>query len=269
MEAFFARSSAHTPFPEFFVVRSQVEYCVNGHEPPRTATVRCPVCGTLCAECDTDGHAKGKARSHMRETLSLPISCEQDDCQRPATVECAICGNLCDECDVDFHSTFATKKHPRTQLASVLPVLNAAAAAIPMAAVATTSPLAASASASAAASSTFSAGSSADKAAAASAAAPVAVSVLPTIMLHEITDRIQIGQGAFGSVFKGVFKGRSVAVKQASNASGESAIMEEIDIWKAIPSHPHVLELLGMVQDGSNISIVSQFCEGGYASRCV
>ncbi|TFK36539.1 hypothetical protein BDQ12DRAFT_755204 [Crucibulum laeve] len=74
----------------------------------------------------------------------------------------------------------------------------------------------------------------------------VADSVLPawTITKYEVHTQYKVGIGFFSDVFKGTWKGRTVAIKVLADTTPRKLFLREMDVWQTL-KHPHVLELYG------------------------
>lgn len=82
--------------------------------------------------------------------------------------------------------------------------------------------------------------------------------------------KVKLGQGSFGVVWRGVMKsdGRSVAVKQMDKAQlpkrgvRREDIEREVNVMKVV-SHENILRLYDFCEDSQYISFVLEYCEGG------
>jgi serine/threonine protein kinase len=71
----------------------------------------------------------------------------------------------------------------------------------------------------------------------------------------------QIGAGAFGAVFRGSWKGISVAVKTVS--SGDIPELEtELDLLRQL-NHPCIVRLFGLTEHRGDPGIVMELCANG------
>ena len=79
----------------------------------------------------------------------------------------------------------------------------------------------------------------------------------------DVTDFVEIAGGNFGKVFKAVFEGRLVVVKQPRATEAE-AQLQEYNTLTRIPRHRHVLALIGgMMADNKQVWLVLPFVSGG------
>jgi abelson tyrosine-protein kinase 1 len=65
-----------------------------------------------------------------------------------------------------------------------------------------------------------------------------------TITKYEVDRESKIGVGFFSDVYKGIWKGRTVAVKVLAETTPRKVFVREIEIWKSL-RHPNVLPLCG------------------------
>ncbi|KAF8639293.1 hypothetical protein AX17_001604 [Amanita inopinata Kibby_2008] len=65
-----------------------------------------------------------------------------------------------------------------------------------------------------------------------------------TITRYEIDREEKIGRGFFSDVYKGKWRGRTVAIKVLLDTTPRKLFINEIEIWKSL-HHPNVLELYG------------------------
>ena len=76
----------------------------------------------------------------------------------------------------------------------------------------------------------------------------------------------QLGQGSFGTVYRGTYSGIEVAVKKPTGAATTSQINEakrEAALMKGLPAHPNVLTFYGACIDNQGILIVTEICDAG------
>lgn len=65
-----------------------------------------------------------------------------------------------------------------------------------------------------------------------------------TITRFEVDREAKIGRGFFSDVFKGTWRGRTVAIKVLADTTPRNLFVREVEIWKGL-SHPYVLTLYG------------------------
>lgn len=65
-----------------------------------------------------------------------------------------------------------------------------------------------------------------------------------TITKWEIDREKKIGVGLFSDVYKGMWRGMTVAIKVLAPTTPQALFVHEMEVWKTL-SHPNVLELLG------------------------
>eukprot|EP01118_Nematostelium_gracile_P011678 TRINITY_DN4179_c0_g1_i2.p1 TRINITY_DN4179_c0_g1~~TRINITY_DN4179_c0_g1_i2.p1 ORF type:complete len:581 (+),score=96.76 TRINITY_DN4179_c0_g1_i2:3-1745(+) len=86
------------------------------------------------------------------------------------------------------------------------------------------------------------------------------------IKMSEISIVGDLGKGASGVVYKGIWRGKEVAVKQLISLSDheKGLFLREYSLMRSLKPHPNVLSFFGIVQDP--ISIVTEFCPMGALS---
>jgi len=74
----------------------------------------------------------------------------------------------------------------------------------------------------------------------------------------------QIGSGQFGDVFEGTYGGKQVAIKTLKNVDEEStrSFLAEAGVMTML-KHPNLVELIGVVTNGSPVMIISEFMSKG------
>jgi len=93
------------------------------------------------------------------------------------------------------------------------------------------------------------------------------------LALEDIQFGEEIGRGAFGTVKRGLFKGKDVAVKSlivrdlVSN-SLVKYFYSELEVLQSL-DHPHLLRYYGCVQRGNTVHIVTEFMRGGSLSQLI
>jgi serine/threonine protein kinase len=68
-----------------------------------------------------------------------------------------------------------------------------------------------------------------------------------------------------GVVYKGLYNGREVAVKNMLVTSGKAALEEflaEAELMAQIPPHDNVLAFIGLLSHAGSPSIITEFCAG-------
>ena len=81
---------------------------------------------------------------------------------------------------------------------------------------------------------------------------------LPHFALEDIDLKERIGHGN-ASVFKATMGGKAIAVKKMDCDTNE--VPREVEMHYALPPHPNVLPLLGVVQDGLTIYICTELAD--------
>jgi abelson tyrosine-protein kinase 1 len=81
---------------------------------------------------------------------------------------------------------------------------------------------------------------------------------------YEVTRDIKIGIGSFSDVYKGTWRGRTVAIKVLLDTTPPDLFKREIQIWKTL-HHRNVLTLYGAssAQGEPPYFFVSPFCKEG------
>nr|PIL98599.1 Tyrosine kinase-like (TKL) protein [Toxoplasma gondii COUG] len=75
-----------------------------------------------------------------------------------------------------------------------------------------------------------------------------------------------ISQGSFGTVSRATWRGQTVAVKQAHGVLTQEAlrsIAREMNSFRAMDAHPHIVKYLGMCLDPGCVGIVMEYLPGG------
>ena len=97
---------------------------------------------------------------------------------------------------------------------------------------------------------------------------PSTSGTIPSLDMKELNvvynEANQIGQGTFGTVYKGKWLGTNVAVKRISVGRRNSmlgVIENEIKILATI-RHPNIVQIMGVANEGKNINIISEFIDG-------
>eukprot|EP00798_Chlamydomonas_sp_ICE-L_P018272 gene18272-24725_t len=92
---------------------------------------------------------------------------------------------------------------------------------------------------------------------------------VPEALFEELVFLQQIGEGGFGKVYHGQWRGESVAIKLAnmqSSTPSEQRVKEfkrEVGTMSTIPLHVHILKLLGACTTSPNLALITEFCPRG------
>jgi serine/threonine protein kinase len=80
---------------------------------------------------------------------------------------------------------------------------------------------------------------------------------LPKIAMSEIQLQAIIGEGEFGTVYKGTYNGKQVAIKRLKDCSASSDFLREADIMGTL-NNPCILKIFGLVQDKGYLMMVQE-----------
>ncbi|KII83772.1 hypothetical protein PLICRDRAFT_95753 [Plicaturopsis crispa FD-325 SS-3] len=85
-----------------------------------------------------------------------------------------------------------------------------------------------------------------------------------TITRYEVDRDEKVGMGFFSDVYRGTWRGHTVALKQLAPTTPRKLFVHEISIWKQL-QHPNVLELFGASSASSDPPwfFVSPYCKNG------
>ncbi|PRP87399.1 hemagluttinin family protein [Planoprotostelium fungivorum] len=88
------------------------------------------------------------------------------------------------------------------------------------------------------------------------------------INFDDLADMQQIGRGAFGIVYKAIWRAVPVAVKQLINQNNMTQeqiqdFISEVTLLQGLRPHPNVVLFMGVTPPPGPISLVTEFCEGG------
>jgi len=78
----------------------------------------------------------------------------------------------------------------------------------------------------------------------------------------------QIGEGCFGTVWKGKWRGKLVAVKELKSMADLSEFKDEVSILAKL-RHPNVILLMGACTEAGKLCFVTEFMKGGALSDYV
>lgn len=71
-----------------------------------------------------------------------------------------------------------------------------------------------------------------------------------------------MGEGSFGVVYRGIWKGKDVAVKNITTEAERKAFTVEVRQLSRV-CHENIVRLYGACTKGSNICLVMEYAEGG------
>jgi predicted Ser/Thr protein kinase len=83
------------------------------------------------------------------------------------------------------------------------------------------------------------------------------------IPFTEIVIQKEIGEGSYGKVYVGHWKGNLVALKFCKKRGELEDFMKEVNLMIDLPSHPNIVLMLGVSLDGPQPVIVMEYCNGG------
>eukprot|EP01122_Echinamoeba_exundans_P009785 TRINITY_DN3520_c0_g1_i5.p1 TRINITY_DN3520_c0_g1~~TRINITY_DN3520_c0_g1_i5.p1 ORF type:complete len:584 (-),score=64.32 TRINITY_DN3520_c0_g1_i5:1438-3189(-) len=77
-----------------------------------------------------------------------------------------------------------------------------------------------------------------------------------------------LGEGSYGAVYEGEYRGQPVAIKQLSGVTSNSVggFFREASVMMSVPAHPNVVRLIGMCQQQNFFSLVMELVPGGSLS---
>eukprot|EP01122_Echinamoeba_exundans_P010175 TRINITY_DN3748_c0_g2_i4.p1 TRINITY_DN3748_c0_g2~~TRINITY_DN3748_c0_g2_i4.p1 ORF type:complete len:1840 (-),score=297.70 TRINITY_DN3748_c0_g2_i4:39-5558(-) len=74
----------------------------------------------------------------------------------------------------------------------------------------------------------------------------------------------KLGEGSFGTVFLGKYKGQYVAIKVLNlNSADGQAVLREAEVMSLIAQHRNIVQLFGIVKENDHIDIVMEFAPKG------
>jgi serine/threonine protein kinase len=95
---------------------------------------------------------------------------------------------------------------------------------------------------------------------------------IPMIQPGELKLGQQIGEGCFGTVFRGHCRGQEVAIKKLHVTEFEQEVLEEFKKEVSILTHlrhPNIIQLLGACTTQGHLAIVTEFCDAGDLSNLI
>ena len=87
---------------------------------------------------------------------------------------------------------------------------------------------------------------------------------LPIVQKNQITFANEIGRGTFGVVFKGVWSGTEVAIKDipVRNAKRIKSVMETKVQVHTMVRHPNITQIMAVSMEKNHIYLISEFIDG-------
>merc|ERR1739848_535138 len=84
------------------------------------------------------------------------------------------------------------------------------------------------------------------------------------IDIAEIHKESEIGKGAYGKVYKGRFRGRTVTIKTIEVKDDKELVLirREISLLREC-DHPNIVELIGVSKEGDALLLVTELCDRG------
>ncbi|KAF8466538.1 kinase-like domain-containing protein [Russula ochroleuca] len=84
-----------------------------------------------------------------------------------------------------------------------------------------------------------------------------------TVSSFEVEKKHKIGSGGFSNVYKAMFLGAAVALKELSAATSPKMLLNEVKVWERL-RHPHVLQFLGAGVDEEPPFLVMELMLNGH-----
>jgi serine/threonine protein kinase len=84
------------------------------------------------------------------------------------------------------------------------------------------------------------------------------ISNLQTLNASDIKLQVIIGEGEFGTVYKGTYKSKQVAIKKLKDCSADREFLREATIMGSLGNHPCILKIFGLVVDRNSLMMVQE-----------
>lgn len=87
----------------------------------------------------------------------------------------------------------------------------------------------------------------------------------------EMEKENELGAGAFGTVYKGVYFGTPIAIKKIKIPSNDADLMRflkrEVVILKTL-RHPHIVQFVGVCKHKDSLLLITEYAQGGDLHQC-
>jgi serine/threonine protein kinase len=81
---------------------------------------------------------------------------------------------------------------------------------------------------------------------------------LQHISPSDVKLQVIIGEGEFGTVYKGTYKSKQVAIKKLKDCSADREFLREANIMGQLGNHPCILKIFGLVVDRNSLMMVQE-----------